>query len=90
MKFRAIVTQYFSFTDSSQNNPKPGSLRAAELGPGSSCESGCCLSSLHSWLTLHHSLGREEQSQLGRGQPSRTSVRRPGVHVSETHLGAGL
>lgn len=24
MKFRAIVTQDFSFTDSSQNNPSPG------------------------------------------------------------------
>lgn len=24
MKFRAVVTQYFSFIDSSQNNPSPG------------------------------------------------------------------
>lgn len=27
MKFRAVVTQYFSFTDSSQNNPSPGVCR---------------------------------------------------------------
>lgn len=27
MKFRAVVTQYFSFTDSSQNNASPGVCR---------------------------------------------------------------
>lgn len=46
MKFRAVVTQYFSFTDSSQNNLSPGVCqqlswaRAAAVSPTPCCSLG--------------------------------------------------
>lgn len=81
MKFRAVVTQCFSFIDSSQNNASPGVCRQLP-GPGNSGESWRSPGSQLTVVPPHAASGqRGQQSQLV-GEGLRGTEMGPPGHLS--------